>query len=131
MNLTTTIKDKTVIKIPEKAYDIFKKIAMKPQEYFAVLTLDVAHVPIKFHIVTIGLLTRTVVHPREVFRPAIRDNAAAVIVGHNHPSGVLTPSEEDTEITHMLKEVGKIIGINVIDHLIISKKGFYSFAMSK
>jgi DNA repair protein RadC len=131
MNLTTTIKDKTVIKIPEKAYDIFKKIAAKPQEYFAVLTLSCSHAPIKFHIVTIGLLNRTVVHPREIFRPAILDNAAAVIIGHNHPSGDVDPSTEDEEITERLKKAGEIIGIKVLDHLIVSKKCFYSFATSK
>jgi DNA repair protein RadC len=128
MNLTTTIKDKKAIKIPEQVYAIFKRIAGKQQEYFAVLTLSGSHAPIKFHIVTIGILTRTVIHPREVFRHAIRDNAAAVIVGHNHPSGEVTPSPEDREVTEQLKKAGELIGIACLDHLIVSKKAFYSFS---
>jgi DNA repair protein RadC len=131
MNLTTTIKDKTIIKASAQAYTIFRKIAGKPQEYFVVLTLSGSHAPIKFHIVTIGLLNRAAVHPREVFRPAIRDNAAAVIVGHNHPSGELEPSPEDKEVTERLREASEIIGINFLDHLIVSEKGFYSFNENK
>lgn len=127
MNLATAIKSGEPIKCADDAYGIFKRIAKKPQEYFTVLTLSVAHVPIKFYIVTIGILNKTIVHPREVFRPALFDNAAAVMVAHNHPSGGLTPSDEDKDVTRTLREAAGILGIRFLDHIIVSKKGFVSF----
>jgi DNA repair protein RadC len=129
MNMTTRINTDTPIKNAYDSYRIFQRIAKKPREYFAVLTLNGAHAPIKFHIVTIGILTRTLVHPREVFRPALLDNAAAVIVGHNHPSGTHVPSDEDKEITGSLKAAADILGIGFLDHIIVSKKGFCSLKM--
>jgi DNA repair protein RadC len=126
MVLSTKIKTDKSIRNPEDAYAIFRKISRKKQEYFTVLTLDSAHVPLKFHIVTIGTLNKTLVHPREIFRPALFDNAAAVIVGHNHPSGLLTPSNEDSEITDSLTQAANILGIAFLDHIIVTKKGFSS-----
>jgi len=73
-----------------------------------------------------GVLNKTIVHAREVFITAIRDNSAAVIVAHNHPSGSLEPSAEDIEISKRLCEAGDILGIAVLDHVIISKSGYYS-----
>jgi DNA repair protein RadC len=82
---------------------------------------------IEKRIVTVGLLDKTQVHPREVFADVITDRAAAVIFAHNHPSGELKPSSSDLKIHEQLTEAGKILGINVLDQVIISKKGYYSF----
>ena len=82
---------------------------------------------IEKRIVTIGLLDRSPVHPREVFADVIGDRAAAVIFAHNHPSGELNPSNNDLKIHEQLTEAAKILGIRVLDHIIISKKGYNSF----
>jgi DNA repair protein RadC len=101
--------------------------AEKNQEHFIVASLNGAHEVIETRICSIGLLNRTLVHPREIFRQAIIDSAAAIIIIHNHPSGNLEPSQEDTEITKRIKDAGIIVGIKVLDHIIISKCGYYSF----
>jgi DNA repair protein RadC len=101
--------------------------AEKNQEHFIVTSLNGAHEVIETRVCSIGLLNRTLVHPREIFRQAIIDSAAAIIIIHNHPSGNLEPSQEDNEITKRIKDAGIIIGIEVLDHIIISKCGYYSF----
>ncbi len=106
------------------------KYRNRKQEEFIVITLNGAHEVIKVRSVSKGLVNRTLVHPREIFRPALLDNAAAVILAHNHPSGQCTPSKEDTEITIRLKKAGDILGIEILDHIIVSKKGYYSFLES-
>ena len=101
------------------------------QECFVVVTLNSGHDVIKRHVITKGLLNKTVVHPREVFRVAIQDNAAAVILCHNHPSGSPEPSPEDRDITKRIDEAGKIVGSPVLDHVIVCGNGSlknYSFA---
>jgi DNA repair protein RadC len=131
--MTYEIISERRIKYPEKiadpknAYLLFKRYTKATKEQFLVLTLNAAHEPISISIVSIGTANRTVVHPREVFYKAIKDMASAIIVCHNHPSGKLEPSEEDMNITNRLNEAGKILGIRVLDHLIISKAGFLSF----
>jgi DNA replication and repair protein RadC len=77
-------------------------------------------------VITVGLLNHSLVHPREVFADAITDRAASVILVHNHPSGTMEPSTQDTAITRQLAEAGQILGIRVLDHLIITRKGFVS-----
>ena len=93
----------------------------KSQEYFVALTLDGANRLIKKRIVTIGTLTASLVHPREVFAPAIADRAASVIVAHNHPSGSTAPSPADNEVTKRLQQAGELLGINLMDHIIVTK----------
>lgn len=95
-------------------------------EYFLIVTLDAAHRPIKTHEITKGILDRSLVHPREVFRAAVVDNAKSVIVAHNHPSGNLEPSTADYDITYRLRKAGEIIGIEVLDHIILTKFGHRS-----
>jgi DNA repair protein RadC len=112
---------------PDDIYALVKRYAGKRQEHFIVITLDGSHRPISVSIAFIGLVNRTIVHPREVFVRAIRDMAAAVIVCHNHPSGRLTPSEEDAAVTRNLSEAGEVVGIRLLDHLIFTKKGYFSF----
>lgn len=93
------------------------------------ITLNGSHKVIGTHVVSQGLVNQTIVHPREVFRPAINDNATAIIIAHNHPSGDLEPSPEDRDTTKRIKKAGDIIGIKVLDHLIVSPtvKGYFSF----
>ena len=89
------------------------------QEAFCVLTLNTKNRVIRRHLISLGTLSSTLVHPREVFRPAITDGAASIIVCHNHPSGDPSPSADDLRITKKLIEAGKQIEIGVIDHLIV------------
>lgn len=92
------------------------------QEEFHIVTLDTKHKPIETHRITVGTLDASLVHPREVFRPAIRDAASAVLLVHNHPSGDPTPSREDRLVTDRLTKAGELIGINVLDHLIVARE---------
>jgi DNA repair protein RadC len=102
-------------------------IATKPQEHFVCISLNGANEVIEKRVVTKGLLDQTPVHPREVFADAIRDRAAAVIFAHNHPNGDVQPSEADRRTHDQLTEAAKILGLRVLDHIIVSKKGHYSF----
>lgn len=97
------------------------------QEHLIVLSLDGANRLIKKRVISIGTLNSSLVHPREVFTEPIADRAASIVVIHNHPSGTLSPSSADKSITERLKESGKILGINLYDHVIITKTGQYSF----
>ncbi|MEO8604778.1 MAG: DNA repair protein RadC [bacterium] len=96
------------------------------EQFYAVL-LDSKHRKIRDVCVSIGSLTASIVHPREVFLPVIRESAAAVIFVHNHPSGDPTPSPEDLEITRRLREVGDLVGVKVLDHVVIGRGRYVSF----
>jgi len=115
------------ISAPADIYGALKKYACARTERFLCGTLSGSHELIKVNIISIGLVNRTVVHPREVFYPAIIQNACAIIIAHNHPSGRLDPSPEDREITHRLREASEVLGIALLDHLIIGRTGYYSF----
>jgi len=114
------------ISSPGDAYTVLKRYANARTERFLVVLLNGAHDVVSTRIITVGLLNRTIVHPREVFRPAIVENAASVLLSHNHPSNRLDPSQEDLDITKRLQDAGEILGIPVLDHLIIGRIGFYS-----
>jgi DNA repair protein RadC len=98
------------------------------REHFVVFDLDVRHRIIARRVVHIGTLSGVEVHPREVFRDAIVNASAAVILAHNHPSGDPTPSRQDLEITARLRQVGELLGITVLDHVIVADDGFVSLA---
>ena len=100
------------------------------QEHFVSITLNGANELIQKRVVTVGLLDRSLVHPRDVFADVITDRAAAVIFAHNHPSGDLQPSDEDLRTQTRLVEAANILGIRVLDHLIVSRKGYFSFEES-
>ena len=117
----------TRIKSPGDAMKHLNHFADRNQEMFFCLSLNGAHEVISCRVVSIGLVNRTIVHPREVFAEAIRERAVAVIAAHNHPSGRLEPSLEDHEVTERLKEAGGILGIKLLDHIIFSSDGYYSF----
>jgi DNA repair protein RadC len=112
---------------PEDVYQALHRYHRKRKENFLVLTLNGAHEIASIRIVSIGIVNRSLVHPREVFIEAIKDHAAAIILGHNHPSGNYQPSLEDRDVTYRLKQAGEIIGIEVLDHIVFSWKGYYSF----
>ena len=107
-------------------YNLVKPYWKAQKEHFIVVTLNGAHEPISVSIVSIGLVNKTIVHPREVFIRAIKDMATAIIICHNHPSGSLEPSPEDNEITERICKAGGLLGINVLDHIIFSKNGYAS-----
>lgn len=118
------VSERPIIDSPEAAVSQLANIRDKKQEYFVCLTLDGANRLIAKRIVTIGTLTASHVHPREVFADAIADRAASVIVAHNHPSGSLEPSNADIEVTTRLKDAGKLLGIPLLDHVIVTAKSF-------
>ena len=120
------VSERPVIDSPEKAVEQLSDIRDKKQEYFVCLTLDGANRLIAKRIITIGTLTASLVHPREVFAEAITDRAASIIVAHNHPSGTLTASSADSEVTQRLEEAGVVLGIKLVDHLIVSSSGHLS-----
>jgi DNA repair protein RadC len=118
------------IQHPSDIYALIRHHANRKQERFLCLSLNGAHEVLTIKIVTIGLVNRTIVHPREVFANALRNRAAAVIVAHNHPSGSLAPSAEDDEITSRLKSAADILGLNFLDHLIFTKVVWFSYRQS-
>ena len=119
-------RERPRIREPEDALPYIQHIADKKQEYFLCLTLNGAGEVIQTRVVTVGLLDSSQVHPREVFADAIADRAAAVVLAHNHPSGLLEPTPADLQVTRQLVEAGRILGIEVLDHLIVTKQGFVS-----
>lgn len=101
-------------------------IKSSAKEHFVVFLLNARNHLIKKEVVSIGTLSASLVHPREVFEPAIRHNSAAIIVAHNHPSGDPSPSDADIRITTQLIESGKIMGIEVLDHIIVTSQKYLS-----
>lgn len=103
----------------------------RKQEYFLCVSLNGANEVMAVRVITIGLVNKTQVHPREIFSDVISERATSVIVAHNHPSGSLTPSAEDMRLTRQIAEASKVLGINFLDHIIFNSKGYYSFEEHK
>jgi DNA repair protein RadC len=116
---------------PEDIWKELKDIREHKKEHFIIFFLDSRNQEIKREIISVGSLNANLVHPREVFEPAVKNLAAQVIVAHNHPSGDPEPSEDDLTINKRLVEAGKILGIEVIDHIVVSKSGYFSFKEQK
>jgi DNA repair protein RadC len=121
------LKEGVKIESAADVLPLIADIAGKSQEHFVCITLNGANEVVEKRVVTIGLLDRSLVHPRDVYADVISDRAAAVIFAHNHPSGNLQPSAEDFKTQDQLVQAAKILGIRVLDHVIVSKKGYYSF----
>jgi len=116
------------IKDPEAVVKAIRaSIKDKAKEHFKLILLNPRNKIIGISTISIGTLNASLVHPREVFKDAITHSAASVVLAHNHPSGDPEPSEDDITITKRLIEVGKILGVEVIDHIIVGKNGFFSF----
>jgi DNA repair protein RadC len=113
---------------PSDAYPLLRHYADRKQERFIGMSLNGAHEVIATRIITVGLINRTIAHPREVYADMIGDRANAAIVAHNHPSGTVTPSQEDDDLTERLHDAGKILGISLLDHLIFTESSYYSYA---
>lgn len=118
---------KAKLTAPEVAFDLLKSYLKDlDREHFVVVALDVRMAPLGINTVSIGAVDATVVHPREVYKFAILSNATSILLGHNHPSGDPTPSKDDIELTKRLVSTGKVLGIDVTDHLVIGNGDYYS-----
>jgi DNA repair protein RadC len=103
------------------------KLSKVDREHFVVLHLNSKNRVLKYETVAIGTLNQTLIHPREVFKSAIKWNSNAIILVHNHPSGDVEPSEEDIEITDLLTKAGDLLSIKVLDHVIVGKEKYWSW----
>lgn len=112
---------------PKDVFDSLKEISQSKKEHFVVFFLDSRNQQIHREIISVGTINASLVHPREVFEPAVRHLSVQVILAHNHPSGDLEPSEEDLTVNKRLVEAGKLLGIEVLDHIIVTKDSFISF----
>jgi DNA repair protein RadC len=123
------LKDKKseLLLAPKDIWESLKDLRDNKKEHFIVFYLDTRNQEIQREIISIGILNANLIHPREVFEPAIRENAAQIIIAHNHPSGEVTPSDEDLAVTKRLIAAGKILGIEITDHVIVSKNAYLSF----
>ncbi len=120
-------KKSVLLLSPKDVWDEMKDIRDNKKEHFVIFFLDSRNQEIKREIISVGSLNANLVHPREVFEPAIQHSAAQIILAHNHPTGDTRPSNADLEITKRLAEAGKIIGIEVVDHIIVTKNNYLSF----
>jgi len=119
-------KKPVALRTASQVYEYLKEMRDLPKEHLRGLYLDSHYQLIHDEIISIGSLTSNIIHPREVFRPALEYSASAVILAHNHPSGVAKPSEADITITRQIIEAGKILNISVLDHVVIGKTKFES-----
>ena len=118
------IKSPEIIITPEKVFELAADFRTSKKEHFVAFYLDSRNALISREVISIGILNASLVHPREVFEPAIRHGAASIIVAHNHPSGDTTPSNEDYEVTKRLKEAANLLGIHLQSHFIVTKDTF-------
>lgn len=120
--------DVKAIKSPDDAADVLRVfIGESDREKFVALMLNTKNEVIGVDIISVGTVNSSIVHPREVFKSAILNNATSIIVGHNHPSGSIVPSQEDIDVTERLKQAGELIGIEVLDHVIVADYKHLSF----
>lgn len=111
-----------IVRSPDDIAEIFKEVFNTEgmtKEHFLLASLNTKNKVEALHVVHIGSLSSSIVHPRDVFQLAILDNAASIIVAHNHPTGDTSPSQEDIQVTRRLKEAGKLMGIELLDHIIL------------
>jgi len=115
------------IKFPVDVLPLIQHFGDRKQEHFLCISINGANEVMNVRVVTIGLVNKSHVHPRELFADVIEERASAVIIAHNHPNGDLKPSDEDIRITKRIKDASTILGISLLDHIIFSSKGYYSF----
>jgi DNA repair protein RadC len=116
----------TSIHTPDDIEQFVEPMKHFSEEYFVAFHLDAKHHVIGYHEVSHGTISASLVHPREVFKAALLSNAHTIIVAHNHPTGELTPSDEDLQTTEQLVKVGRLLGVSVLDHIIVSFRGIKS-----
>lgn len=120
------VSDLAIIRSAKDVYDYLRDMHNLPKEHLRGLYLNSHNRVIHDEVISIGTINANIIHAREVFRPAIQYNAAAVVLAHNHPSNIATPSAQDLEITNQLVQAGKMLGINVLDHVIITQSTYVS-----
>ena len=127
--MTVSEEESVFIKSPSDILnmDIRSYLEQQEQENFVVIALDGSHKVTSVRVVSVGTVNQTLIHPREVFRYAIMENASAIIICHNHPSGYIKPSEDDCKTTERLKKASDLLGITLLDHIIIANGNYYSF----
>jgi DNA repair protein RadC len=124
-------RDKVKVRTPKDVLPLLGNIIHAEQECVMVITLDGNNQVSSSHMITVGLANQSQIHPREVFKWAVRWNSVSILVAHNHPSGNLEPSEADLVATKRLSEAGKLMGIPLLDHVIVSSEGFVSIREMK
>lgn len=122
-----SIAEKVVSNSEDVAKYYMEKLRDKKKEHFIAVFLDSKNKIIKDELISIGILNASLVHPREVFKEAIKHSANSIILVHNHPSGDILPGDSDREVTKIINETGKILQIKLLDHVIISQDKYYSF----
>ena len=128
-SLSKKNEKKNIFKHPKDIYDYYcPLISGLKYELFKVIAVDGKNAYINETTISKGILDASLVHPREVFKFALNENASAIFLVHNHPSGIIKPSEDDLKVTERLQSAGELMGIRVIDHIIIAETGFYSFS---
>jgi DNA repair protein RadC len=126
-NNSSQVNGKKIINA-EQVFEYLKsKFGTAKKEHFVLLTIDSRRCLIAQHIISIGTLNASLVHPREVFKPAIKDSAAGIVLAHNHPSGDLKPSHNDDQVTNKINQASKMMKIDLIDHLIITNQDYFSY----
>jgi len=115
------------ITVPIDVLPLIRHYGDRKQEHFICISVNGANEVMNVRVVTIGLVNKSQVHPREVFADVIVERACAIIIAHNHPSGDLTPSKEDIAITQRIKKASTLLGITLLDHIIFNSRGYYSF----
>lgn len=118
------------LRTPKEVFNYLQDMCDLPKEHLRGIYLDAHYRVVHDEVISIGTVNSNLIHPREVFRPAIEHGAVALILAHNHPSGIVKPSVADIEVTRQIVETGKIVGINLIDHVIISKNKFESIKIN-
>lgn len=118
------------ISTPADVLPLIRHFSDRKQEHFLSITINGVNEVLNVRVVSIGLVDRSPVHPREVFADVLADRASGIIVAHNHPAGSLEPSLADADSTHQLKQAGKILGIQLLDHIIFNRSSYYSFLES-
>jgi DNA repair protein RadC len=118
------------IETPADILPLIRHYADRKQEHFLAISINGANEVLNVRVVSIGLIDRSPVHPREVFADVVADRASGLIVAHNHPSGSLEPSSADAEATQQLRQAGEIVGIQLLDHIIFNRTGYFSFLES-
>ncbi|MFA5032273.1 MAG: JAB domain-containing protein [bacterium] len=119
------------VKTPQTVWELLSDLRKKDREYFVVLCLNSKNRVLCINTISVGTLNASMVHPREVFKPAILANSASIILAHNHPSGEPEPSREDKEITKQIMEAGKILNIPLLDHVILGGESWISLKIEK
>jgi DNA repair protein RadC len=127
-----TVKERQVgLSSPVDVFERMKKERRSAKEHFVVFHLNTQNEVVKKEVVSVGTLNASVVHPRELFRSAVLGRCASVIIAHNHPSGSLEPSEEDLAVTRRIKAAGEVLGIELLDHIIVTASSYKSFKSEK